>query len=54
MNKKFVVFVSEEHVVATIVEQGLFIKPNIYLPEFALQAPTDEVNINSEHSELHT
>ena len=28
MNKKFVVFVSKEHMV---VEQGLFIEPNTYL-----------------------
>ena len=38
MNKKFVVFVLEEHMVATVVEHGLFIEPNTYLSVFALQA----------------
>ena len=27
MNKKFVVFVSEEHMVAMVIEHGLFIEP---------------------------
>ena len=40
MNTKFVMFVSEEHMVATVVEHGLFIEPNTYLSVFALQAPT--------------
>ena len=47
MNKKFVVFVSEEHMVATIVEHGLFIEPNIYLSMFALQKPTVKVNVSN-------
>ena len=47
MNKKFVVFVSEEHVVVTIVEHGLFIEPNTYLSVFALQAPTVEITITN-------
>ena len=47
MNKKFVVFVSEEHMVATVVEHGLFIEPNTYLSMFALQAPTVKVNNNN-------
>ena len=47
MNKKFVVFVSEEHMGATIVEHGLFIEPNTYLSVFALQAPTVKVNMSN-------
>ena len=39
MSKKFVVFASEEHMVATVVEQGLFIEPHTYFYVFALQAP---------------
>ena len=47
MNKKVVVFVSEVHMVTSIVEQGLAVHPDLFLLVSPLDTPAVKVNVSN-------
>jgi len=47
MNKKVVVFVSEVHMVTSVVEQGLAVHPDLFLLVSPLDTPAVKVNVSN-------
>ena len=47
MDKKLVIFVSDVHMVNSVVERGLFIEPDFYLTVSSLQTPMTKINITN-------
>ena len=47
MDKKLVIFVSDVHMVNSVVERGLFVEPDLYLTVSSLQTPATKINITN-------